>query len=238
MKNLSKNSPNPKWKQWTENIKLLAETFNNIMPIIKVIASIAGVFMLVVFIQGQFKSNDIDKYIAEAKKFQADAQMAVAFADSLKAEVKVLELDAAEAIGRANRLGGQVATLRGETRELRNQLAATIAASPPITDMSNEELVVYASTIIPQQAQVIEAQDIIINVQTAQVEELERALVFKDQTILLLTQSADSLEFVLRNTPTIPKNPNKFLGINLPSRTTSFVAGAVTATIAIVVLSK
>jgi hypothetical protein len=239
MKNSSENSPKPKWKSWVENTKLLTETFNNIMPIIKIVAGIMGVMLLVVFIQAQFKGgDDIDRYIADAKKFQEEAQLAVAFADSLKNVVELKEVAATEAIARANQLSQQVSSLRSETRELRDRAVLAIQSAPPTSEMSRDELITYVDGIVPLQQQIIEQQETTITIQAQQIGELETALVFKDEAIALLTQSNDSLQFVLRNPPVPPSNPNKMFGITLPSRTTSFIAGAVTATVAIVVLSK
>jgi vacuolar-type H+-ATPase subunit I/STV1 len=239
MKNSSENSPKPKWKSWVENTKLLTETFNNIMPIIKIVAGIMGVMLLVVFIQGQFKgSDDIDRYIADARRFQEEAQVAVAFADSLKGEVELREIAATDAIARATQLSQQVSSLRSETRELRDRAVFAIQSAPPTSEMNRDELITYVDEIVPLQQQIIDQQETTINMQTQQIGELETALVFKDETIALLTQSNDSLQFVLRNPPVPPSNPNKMFGITLPSRTTSFIAGAITATVAIVVLSK
>ena len=239
MPNSLHNSPTPKWKSWTENLKLITETFNNMMPIIKIIASIMGVFLVVLFIQGQFKGNDdLDRYIAEANRFKEEAQLAVAFADSLKVEVQLMELEANQAIERAEFLGQQVQNLRSQTTELRTQVNGIIAEAPPLTQMSKDELIIYAEQVIPQQQEIINQQEITINVQAEQIDELSRALVYKDEVITLLTQSNDSLQFVLRNPPTPPSNPNKMFGINLPSRTTSFIVGVATGVAAIIVITK
>jgi hypothetical protein len=239
MQNSSNNSPTPKWKSWAEIFNLLAETFNNLMPIIKIVASIMGAMMLVIFIHAQFKGNDdIDRYIAEATQFKIEAENAVAFAEGLKQEIELKELQAAQAIEQADIYKTQVTQLRSQTAVLREQVNAVVAAAPPLTDFSYDELIVYAEQVIPQQQEIIVQQEAIINVQVEQVVELERALVFKDETILMLTQSRDSLQFVLSNPPTVPSNPNKFLGINLPSRTTSFIAGVATGVAAIIVITK
>jgi hypothetical protein len=209
------------------------------MPIIKIIASIMGVFLVVLFIQGQFKGNDdIDRYIAEANRFKEEAQLAVAFADSLKLEIDIKESEASEAIERANALREQVSSLRSQTTVLREQVNAVIAEAPPLAEMSKDELIIYAEQVIPQQQEIINQQEITINVQAQQIDELSRALVYKDEAIALLTQSNDSLQFVLRNPPTPPSNPNKMFGINLPSRTTSFIAGVATGVAAIIVITK
>jgi hypothetical protein len=239
MKNLSENSPTPKWKSWAENIKLLTETFNNIMPIIKIIAGVMGMFLLILFIQAQFNGDDdIDRYIADAKRFQEEAQLAVAFADSLKVEVEIREMEASQAIERANNLGQQVRTLRNQTTELREQVNSVVAAAPPLTDFTYSELLYFTEQVMPQQQEIIIQQENIINIQAEQIEQLETAIIWKDEAILLLTQSNDSLQFVLKNPPTIPSSPNKMFGITLPSRTTSFIAGVATGVAAIVVITK
>jgi hypothetical protein len=221
------------------HLKLIPETFDNMVPIIKIVISVIVGFLVVLFIQAQFKGNhDIDRYIADANRFKEEAQLAVAFVDSLKIEVELREIEASQAIERAELFGQQVRTLRNQTTELRKQADVVIAEALPLAEMSKDELIIYTEQVIPQQQEIINQQEVIINTQAEQIDELVMALVYKDVSILLLSQSNDSLRFVLTNPPMPPPNPNKFLGINLPSRTTSFIVGALTATAAITVITK
>jgi len=159
----------------------------------------------------------MDKYIAEYKKFQAQADSAIHFADSLKTQITIEENEARAAESRAKVLWSQVVELRASTTNLK-----TVAATMSKTITDTLEL---ARAILPVKDSIIAQQEITIETQASQVSELERALKNKDNAILLLTTSRDSLQKVVINIPQAPKNPNRMFGIKLPSRKMSFLVG-------------
>ncbi len=163
------------------------------------------------------KQDEMDKYIAEYKKFQAQADSAIHFADSLKTQITIEENEARAAESRAKALGSQVVELRTSTTNLK-----TVAATMSKTITDTLEL---ARAILPVKDSIIAQQEITIETQASQVSELERALKNKDNAILLLTTSRDSLQKVVINIPQAPKNPNRMFGIKLPSRKMSFLVG-------------
>ena len=183
---------------------------------------------LLFFVVKDFKQQDeMDKYIEDYKKFQQQADSAVKFADSLKVQIVVETNEAKAAETRAAQLAGDVRVLKNKTQNLRTHVD-TIRLT--ITDS-----VELARKIIPLQDSIIAHQDTTIKTQDAQITELQTALTKKDNAISLLTVSRDSLQKVILNIPQAPKNPNKFMGIPLPSRTVTgimgFVLGAVTVTV-------
>jgi hypothetical protein len=236
---MGNSSQPPKWKSGLEITKMFADTVNAIVPIIKLIASIAAVFLVVLFVQAQFDNKDkIDVYIAEATRFKAEAETAVSFAEELKVQVSIKEAEAAQSIARANRLNAQVASLRSETNILRDRLSDVTVSAAPLSSMEYTELLAYAETVVPLQDSIIQSQETTIALQENQIFELRSVVDLKDQSIFLLTQSRDSLQIVLRNPPTVPKNPNKVFGITLPSRRASFVAGILIGTAATVSITR
>jgi hypothetical protein len=225
------NSLPPKWKGFLENVKLFAETFNNLLPIIKLAISIFGVLTIAVLINLNVNKNkNIDRYIADALRFKEEASIAIAFADSLKIEVEEKSILADLAVERSRELGSQVNALQANNRNLRERIALANQTVPTSPDL--EEMNAYILSVVPLQQELISQQDFIIEIQSMQIGELEAALLLKDDVINLLTQSRDSLQVVLSNTPEIPVgNFNKF-----PNRKTSFIAGAVVATVTILLL--
>jgi hypothetical protein len=196
--------------------------------IFRTIIMFVGFILLLLFVNLQLdKRVDIETYIARAEQFKKDAEEAVAFSDSLKKEIAIIESTANEAMERANTLNRRVANLQTERSDLRVQLTS-ISDSPEF----NYETAYEIAT------QMIITQDAIIEEQELEIAELRTVVDLKDQSIFLLTQSRDSLQYVVSNPPPIPSNPNKFLGINLPSRRASFVVGAMTATVAVIAITK
>jgi hypothetical protein len=211
--------------------KLGADTINAIVPIIRLIATFAGVVMLLLFINAQFdRRSNIGEYIAAAEQFRKDAQKAVAFSDSLRLEIAVIESNANDAMERANTLNRRVSSLQAERGALRAQLTAMETPSTN-SEFRYEDAYAVATLIITNQDEVIQEQ-------ASEISELRTVVDLKDQSIFLLTQSRDSLQYVISNPPPIPSNPNKFLGINLPSRRAAFAAGAITATVAVIAITK
>jgi len=163
---MGNSSQPPKWKSGLEITKMFADTVNAIVPIIKLIASIAAVFLVVLFVQAQFDNKDkIDVYIAEATRFKAEAETAVSFAEELKVQVSIKEAEAAQSIARANRLNAQVASLRSETNILRDRLSDVTVSAAPLSSMEYTELLAYAETVVPLQDSIIQSQETTISLQ-------------------------------------------------------------------------
>lgn len=164
-------------------------------------------------------SNDkMDKYIEEYKKFQAQADSASRFADSLKVYIVIAENEARAAESRAQVLQVQAVELKSQTQDLRQRATEL---SETITDTLE-----LARILLPIKDSIIEVQDSTIKTQDNQISELQSALHSKDRAILLLTTSRDSLQIMINLIPAPPKNPNRLLGFKLPSRKSSFLIGA------------
>ena len=166
------------------------------------------------------KSDDaMDKYISDYKKFQAQADSASRFADSLAVEINIAENEARAAEGRASIYKKQVVETRNETMSM---VSRAQELSETITDTLE-----LARAILPLKDSIITKQETTISTQDKQISELESALKSKDTAIALLTLSRDSLQTVVKNIPPAPKNPNRMFGFKLPSRKTTFVVGVV-----------
>lgn len=176
-------------------------------------------FAAVLYWQDSTSDDAMDKYIAEYKKFQAQADSASKFADSLAQEVVIAENEARAAQSRAVVYSRQATELKNETLNLMDR-------AQMLTETITDTLTL-ARELLPLKDSIITKQETTITTQDKQIQELESALKSKDTAISLLTLSRDSLQTVVKNIPPAPKNPNRMFGIKLPSRKTSFVIGAV-----------
>jgi len=169
--------------------------------------------------QDSTSDDAMDKYISEYKKFQAQAEQASDYADSLAQEIVIADNEARAAQGRANMFKKQAVESRNETL---NMMDRAQVLTETITDTLK-----LARAILPLKDSIITKQETTISTQDKQIFELESALKNKDTAIALLTLSRDSLQTVVNNIPPAPKNPNRMFGIKLPSRKTTFVVGVV-----------
>ena len=191
----------------------------------------ASVAVWLVFMYADSGSKDkMDVYIQQYKQFQAQADSAVKFADSLKTQIIIEETEAQLAQEKANDYAEDVKALRKTTSVLKNKrdsLLKETGMPQTVTDS-----ILQMSSIISIQDSIIDKQENTINTQDTQIGQLNKALNSKDNVINLLTLSRDSLQKVVINIPQAPKNPNKMFGIPLPSRkvmlVTGFIAGVVT----------
>lgn len=200
---------------------------------IKMTLAIA-ISLLLIFVYMDNRSEDqIGTYIKEYKKFQAQADSAVKFADSLKTQIIIEETEAHLAQEKANEYAEDVKELKRNTSVLKNKrdsLLKETGMPQTVTDSID-----HMSSIISVQDSIIDQQEHTINTQDTQISQLNKALQSKDNIINLLTLSRDSLQKVVINIPQAPKNPNKMFGMPLPSRkvmlVSGFVAGIITTSV-------
>ena len=199
---------------------------------IKMTLAIA-ISLLLIFVYMDNRSDDqIGSYIKEYKKFQAQADSAIHFADSLKTQIIIEETEANLAQEKAKEYAEDVKELKQTTSVLKRKRDSLMKE----TDMPQTvtDSLLHMSSIIGLQDSIITEQEKTIDTQDTQIIQLNKALKSKDNAIQLLTVSRDSLQKVVVNIPQAPKNPNKMFGLPLPSRkvmlVSGFVAGVVTAT--------
>jgi hypothetical protein len=200
---------------------------------IKMTLAIA-ISLLLIFVYMDNRSEDqMGTYIKEYKKFQAQADSAVKFADSLKTQIIIEETEAHLAQEKANEYAEDVKELKRNTSVLKNKrdsLLKETGMPQTVTDSID-----HMSSIISVQDSIIDQQEHTINTQDTQISQLNKALQSKDNIINLLTLSRDSLQKVVINIPQAPKNPNKMFGMPLPSRkvmlVSGFVAGIITTSV-------
>ena len=176
-------------------------------------------FAGVLYWQDSTSDDAMDKYISEYKKFQAQADSATKFADSLVQEIVIADNEARAAQSRANMFSRQATVLKNETL---NMMDRAQLLTETITDTLE-----LARQILPLKDSIITKQETTITTQDKQIQELETAILKKDDALKLALLRGDSLQTVVNNIPPAPKNPNRMFGIKLPSRKTSFVIGAV-----------
>jgi hypothetical protein len=196
---------------------------------IKLVLSIAAIAVIGVLFNAQFQmKSDIAHYIELAEQFKLEADAANKYADSLNIHISEQEERANAAIARAARLSREVRDLKTQADAFSTQV---LLARAELTDPVD-----IVRIVIPLQDSIIKTQDEIINTQGMQIGELTYAITEKNSTIELLTISRDSLQTILRNAPSAPRDPNKLFGIKLPSRTTTAVVSFITGIIVTVVV--
>lgn len=205
-----------KFEKKIGTFKLIMETITITAPIAKWMLLAAGVLGLVMYVKND-SQDEMDKYIAEYKVFQAKAEAATELADSLKQEIVVADNESRAAESRARVLSRQVNTLRDETLSMEER-----AEVMKETMLDTLEL---ARQLLPLKDSIIAKQKETIDVQGGQVKELESALLSKDNALRMAMIRGDSLQAVINLIPPAPKNPNRMFGIKLPSRKASFAIG-------------
>lgn len=205
-----------KFEKKLGTFKLIMETITITAPIAKWMLLAAGVLGLVMYVKND-SQDEMDKYIAEYKVFQAKAEAATELADSLKQEIVVADNESRAAESRAKVLSRQVNTLRDETLSMEER-----AEVMKETMLDTLEL---ARQLLPLKDSIIAKQKETIDVQGGQVKELESALSSKDNALRMALIRGDSLQAVINLIPPAPKNPNRMFGIKLPSRKASFAVG-------------
>lgn len=205
-----------KFEKKIGTFKLIMETITITAPIAKWMLLAAGVLGLVMYVKND-SQDEMDKYIAEYKVFQAKAEAATELADSLKQEIVVADNESRAAESRAKVLSRQVNTLRDETLNMEER-----AEVMKETMLDTLEL---ARQLLPLKDSIIAKQKETIDVQGGQVKELESALSSKDNALRMAMIRGDSLQAVINLIPPAPKNPNRMFGIKLPSRKASFAVG-------------
>jgi hypothetical protein len=195
-----------------------------------IVISIA-LWVIFVYMDGRSKDK-MQEYINNYKTFQAQADSAVKFADSLKTQIIIEETEAHLAQEKANEYAQDVQVLRKTTSVLKNKRDSLLKETEMPQTVTDS--LAHMSSIITLQDSIIDQQEKTIDTQETQIVQLNKALHSKDNVIQLLTLSRDSLQKVVINIPPPPKNPNRMLGIPLPSRkvmlVTGFLAGVVTTT--------
>lgn len=190
---------------------------NNITTFVVNLCIFFGLALAIFFFVSNSKQDEVDKYIAEYKVFQAKADSVTELADSLKAEIVVADNESRAAESRAKVLSRQVNTLRDETLSMEER-----AEVMKETLLDTLEL---ARQILPLKDSIIAKQKETIATQGTQITELESALQSKDNALRMALTRGDSLQAVINIIPPAPKNPNRMLGFKLPSRKASFLIG-------------
>ena len=190
---------------------------NNITTLVVNLCIFLGLGLAVFFFVSNSKQDEMDKYIAEYKVFQAKADSVTELADSLKEEIVIADNEARAAQSRATTLGRQVNSLKNET--------LSMAERAQVMQETLTDTLELARLVLPLKDSIIAKQKETIDVQGGQVKELESALLSKDNALRMAMMRGDSLQAVINLIPPAPKNPNRMFGFKLPSRKASFAVG-------------
>lgn len=176
-------------------------------------------------------TNTYDTYAEQVDDLRKRARAEKLRADSLNRVILERDIKIEQSDRRVRTLNTQLATLRGSTSVLEGQVDSL---TETLTDS-----VTMAREIIPRQATIIVQKDEEIKTQGLIITEHVYTIHLRDQTISGLRISNDSLTALVLDIPEAPPNPNKLFGlIPMPSRTTTFVLGAVVGGVAVVSLVK
>lgn len=188
-----------------------------VLVVVLVVSSFSGKSELDTWIKNYEKyRNKADSVlvIANQKGKEADHAVKVATNDSIRASTLAKKAD---------HLQAQLTPALHSIDSLKNEVAKL---------KQNPDSVALARTVIPVQESIIHKQDSVIVAK-------DTIIATKDQQIVAVTASAtnfhfaadaqklraDSVSKILGDLPKAPKNPDKLLGIALPSRKLMFTIG-------------
>lgn len=201
------------WEKYLKFVKLSAETFSAVLPIIKLLVVALGCFAVAILWNGQ------------KDKYEQQIASALSHADSSNKEVERLTTEIANQKKVADLLRVQanqkIAAVQARSVVV-DTLKVTLEQAATITDSLSTLL-----KIVPQQDTIIAGQKEVIQIQQTEIVTLRQMTTHYDSTITILQESNKKLYTTLEEV----KNKDKFFGIQLPSRKTSLVAGILIGTV-------
>lgn len=200
------------WEKYLKFVKLSAETFSAVLPIIKLLAVALGCFAVAVLWNGQQ-----DKYEQQIAAALSHADISNQEVERLTTEIanqkKVADLLRIQANQKIDAI--QVRTVVVDT------LKVTLEQATTVTDSLTTLL-----KIVPQQDTIITQQKEVIQIQETEIVTLRQMTANYDSTVTVLQESNKTLYNALEQV----KNKDKIFGIQLPSRKTSLLAGILIGT--------
>ena len=188
---------------------------------------IMGVLVFLAFTMGNCKGTDkMDQYITEYKQFKENAQTTTRYADSLQHQILELADSARKKDVIIQQLNVSVSSKEKQKEKSKTQLISLeqnlINAK---SDGTHQVVIATQDTIIGNLKIQLTTTEEIVTDQKQIIGNKDEQLQLINTGLLFATQRGDSLQAMLKQLPPPPKNPNKFLGIPLPSRKTSLAVG-------------
>lgn len=205
------------------------KSFSTLSTIAQLAVVCAMVF--VAFTMGNCKGSDkLDKFIVEYKEYQRVVGTTLTASEALKNEVATLKTESTEKDSTIRELKISVSFNNQKRNTLRNDLSSLEAQLIAAKNDTNTVAIIHAQDgiIINLKEQVVIADESLVKKDSI-IQFMDYKVSKLDSALTLSELRADSLHNVLTKLPPAPSNPNKFLGIKLPSRkmvgAISFLAG-------------
>lgn len=192
---------------------------------------LAGLFVVGMMANKYYKSTlEFGKFKTEYEEVQKTAERVVTHNVVLQKQVNLLadSIKKSDSIIKAQNKRTSVLIadrnkLKKEVSDLEKQLLDSTGTQ--ITDTAQilvikDGIISKLKTDIVKADEIIKDKDKVISIAETQKQQLSKQ-------VLLVTEQRDSLQLVVDALPKAPRDPNKFLGIPLPSRKLSFIAGTV-----------
>lgn len=195
---------------------------------------LVGVAVLIglVYLNYNTKSS-LSDYITKYNAFRAQGESTLVYVDSLKGVIGAYEKANEKILVLANKYQKKADSIA----KVRPKPEVVKALQDRVDDLvkTTTDTMEMARVIIPAQAELIDTLNVTVK---NQAEELEAKtgeifslhnIIRNDSSIIRFqNKSIDSLQKVVINFPKAPKDPDKILGFQLPSRKLVYVAGVLT----------
>lgn len=202
--------------------------------------AIMGALVFLAFVMGNCKGKDkMDQYISEYKQFRENAQNTTRYADSLQNEILELADSAKKKDVIIQQLNVSISSKEKQKQQNKTQLVSLEQnLQKAKVDTNHQVVIATQDTIIDNLKTQLTTTEQIVTDQKQVIGNKDEQLKLINTSLLFATQRGDSLQAMLKQLPPPPKNPNKFLGIPLPSRKTSLAVGLLTGVVVGVAVTR
>lgn len=191
------------------------------------------IFLGVGFLNSFRVQSELDRYIEEYNRFKAEAELTLVYADSIQNEIENYVTIVDELRTNLESVEKDYENSTRRIRDLeRERNDARVQVTDSIIEITPPEVLEYVDALENENIELrlsIEILEEINNNKSQQINSLAAALE-------LQTARADSLYIIVQNIPDAPVNTDKIFGFIKPSRLSSFLIGAATASV--IILSR
>ena len=202
--------------------------------------AVVGALVFLAFTMGNCKGTDkLDSFIVEYQTLKKNAETTIKYADSLKTQVTQLTDSAKKKDEAIQKLTITISFKERQKEQQRVELASLEHRLETAKRDSNPQIIIATQdTVIGNLKTQLNITEQIVTDQKQIITTKDEQLRLTNVALGLATQRGDSLQTILTQMPKTPKNPNKFLGIPLPSRKTTFAVGLLTGVITGIVVMR
>jgi vacuolar-type H+-ATPase subunit I/STV1 len=188
------------------------------------------IFLGMGFVNSIRLQTSLDRYIEEYNAFKKSAEITVLYADSLESKISdyIRQVDSLE----ANLQESEQEYLNSSNRVRlleQERVALKAQVTDSILEVTPPEVLEYVGVLEEENTELRISIDLLEEISINKSQQISTLAIALD----LQTLRADSLYTIVQNIPDAPKNNERLFGIKKPSRLSSFIIGAITASVII-----